>query len=185
MSGNYRGGKAGVCILGETILSWFPLPQGKVSWELEEAHDYIFRLSCEILHRPEEFIKEGHLRRRELLDQKYRSEKISNEIAETEDRKLVLIKAMRTELTVTLSLYFAVSKSDMGLGICASRRCHGYKGWGAKSGLGCFLSSVLCRVTDRDRNSRESKHEIGKGDVWTQQVPWKSSCLTLQVCHPA
>lgn len=63
-----------------------------------------------------------------MLDQKYRSEKISNEIAETEDRKLVLIKAMRTELTVTLSLYFAVSKSDMGLGICASRRCHGYKG---------------------------------------------------------
>lgn len=78
-----------------------------------------FRLSWEILHGPAEFIKEGHSRRRDLLDQKYRSEKISNGIAETEDRKLVFIKAMRTELTVTLSLYFAISKRDTGLGICA------------------------------------------------------------------
>ena len=48
-------------------------------------------------------------------------------MVETKDRKLALIKTtVRTELT--LSPCFAISKSDIGVGICASGRCHGYLG---------------------------------------------------------
>ena len=62
-----------------------------------------------------------------MFDQKHRSEKNSNGMVETKDRKLALIKTtVRTELT--LSPCFAISKSDIGVGICASGRCHGYLG---------------------------------------------------------
>lgn len=100
MSGNYGGGNAGVRILGETILSWYiRLSSGRSTFHRIKCPESLrkhpitsLRLSWEITRGPEEFIKEGHLRRRDLLDQKYRSEKISNGIAETEDRKLVLKK---------------------------------------------------------------------------------------------
>lgn len=55
--------------------------------------------------------EEGHFRRGLLFDQKYRSEKTSNGIVETEARKLFLIQAwVRTKVTLTLSLCFAISK---------------------------------------------------------------------------
>lgn len=46
-----------------------------------------------------------------MLDQKHRHEKTSNGIVETEARKLFLIQAIvRTKVTLTLSLCFAMSK---------------------------------------------------------------------------
>lgn len=96
------------CIVGETVLlHYLCLSPGRSAFHriqcsetLKEHTITSFRLNWETLYGPDEFVREGPSRWRELLDQKHRSEKTSNGTAEAGGGKLALIKAMvRTALS--------------------------------------------------------------------------------------